>query len=54
LRYTKNDEKDIRTDISKPHWTKIAKANGISAYTGTAKENGNLLELLKTGKLLRA
>jgi hypothetical protein len=42
------------TDISMPHRAKIAEANGISGYTGTAKENGHLLELLKTGKLLRA
>ena len=32
---------------------KIAKANGIKNYTGTAKENTKLLELLKKGKLLK-
>lgn len=32
---------------------KIAKANGIKKYSGTAKENSKLLELLKKGKLLK-
>lgn len=30
---------------------KIAKANGIKAYLGTAKQNTNMLNLLKKGKL---
>ena len=32
---------------------KIAKANGISNYTGTAAQNINLLNLLKQGKLIK-
>lgn len=32
---------------------KIAKANGIKVYLGTAKQNTNLLNLLKQGKLKR-
>ena len=31
--------------------TKIAKANGIKTYLGTSKQNTNLLNLLKSGKL---
>ena len=33
---------------------KIAKANGIKAYIGTAKQNTKLLNLLKAGKLIKA
>ena len=33
---------------------KIAKANGISNYEGTAQENTTLLDLLKEGKLIKA
>ena len=32
---------------------KIAKANGISLYVGTAKQNTQMLELLKGGELVR-
>lgn len=32
---------------------KIAKANGISAYVGTAAQNKKLLDLLKQGKLIK-
>lgn len=32
---------------------KIAKANGIKIYLGTAKQNTKLLELLKKGKLIK-
>lgn len=32
---------------------KIAKANGISNYSGTAAQNTNLLNLLKKGKLIK-
>lgn len=32
---------------------KIAKANGVSAYIGTAKQNTKLLNLLKKGKLIK-
>jgi hypothetical protein len=42
------------TDTSKSHRTKIAKANGISGYSGTAEENTKLLKLLKSGKLVKA
>ena len=33
--------------------TKIAKANGIKGYLGTAKQNTKLLSLLKNGKLIK-
>lgn len=33
---------------------KIAKANGITNYSGTASQNTKLLELLKSGKLIKA
>lgn len=33
---------------------KIAKANGIKNYTGTATQNTKLLDLLKSGKLVKA
>ena len=32
---------------------KIAKANGIKNYTGTAKQNSKLLNLMKKGKLIK-
>ena len=32
---------------------KIAKANGIKNYTGTAKQNSKLLKLMKKGKLVK-
>ena len=32
---------------------KIAKANGIKNYTGTAKQNSKLLKLMKKGKLIK-
>ena len=32
---------------------KIAKANGIKLYTGSAKQNTQLLDLLKAGKLIK-
>ena len=41
----------LKIDSSKANRTKIAKANGISDYTGTGAQNTNLLELLKAGKL---
>lgn len=44
----------IGVDGSKTNRTKIAKANGITNYTGTADQNGKLLKLLKTGKLKKA
>jgi hypothetical protein len=42
------------TDTSKTHRAKIAKANGISGYTGTASQNTEMLILLKGGKLIKA
>jgi hypothetical protein len=33
---------------------KIASANGVSGYTGTASQNSSLLKLLKAGKLAKA
>lgn len=38
-------------DTSFSNRTKIAVANGITNYTGTAAQNTTLLTLLKTGKL---
>jgi hypothetical protein len=42
------------SDTSKTHRTKIAKANGVSDYSGTAEQNTKLLNLLKKGKLIKA
>lgn len=44
----------IKVDSSKEHRTKIAKANGIKNYTGTASQNTEMLSLLKKGKLKKA
>lgn len=41
-------------DTTLTHRKKIAKANGITSYTGTAVQNTKLLTLLKTGKLIKA
>lgn len=41
-------------DTSFNHRKKIAKANGITGYFGTAKQNIALLNLLKGGKLIKA
>ena len=43
--------KSIGVDSSKAFRTKIAKANGIENYTGTASQNKKMLSLLKKGKL---
>ena len=43
--------KSIGVDSSKSFRTKIAKANGIENYTGTASQNKKMLSLLKEGKL---
>ena len=43
--------KSIKVDSSFSHRKKIAKANGIKLYLGTAKQNSTLLKLLKEGKL---
>ncbi len=42
------------TDTSLTHRKKIAAANGISSYSGTASQNTTLLKLLKAGKLIKA
>lgn len=44
----------ISVDSSKANRTKIAKANGVASYTGTATQNTKLLDLLKAGKLKKA
>ena len=44
----------IGVDGSKSNRAKIAKANGISDYTGTAKQNETLLKKLKAGTLKKA
>lgn len=43
----------INVDSSLSSRKKIAKANGIKAYVGTAAQNNKLLELLKKGKLVK-
>ena len=43
--------KSIGIDSSKVFRTKIAQANGIENYTGTASQNKKMLSLLKEGKL---
>lgn len=44
----------LKIDSSFSFRRKIAKANGITAYLGTASQNTKLLNLLKQGKLKRA
>lgn len=46
--------KSIKVDSSFANRRKIAKANGIKNYLGTAKQNVELLRLLKAGKLKKA
>lgn len=41
-------------DTSMAHRQKIASANGVKNYSGTAAQNTNLLKLLKNGKLIKA
>lgn len=43
----------IKVDSSFANRTKIAKANGIALYTGTAAQNLKLAELLRQGKLIK-
>lgn len=43
----------LKINSSFANRTKIAKANGIKTYTGTATQNTNLLNLLKKGKLIK-
>lgn len=45
--------KALKINSSLDNRKKIAKANGIKGYSGTAKENAKLLELLKKGKLIK-
>lgn len=45
--------KAIGAESSFSYRRKIAKANGVKLYAGTAKQNGNLLDLLKQGKLIK-
>lgn len=45
--------KAIKVDSSYTYRRKTAKANGIKLYTGTAKQNTQLLNLLKQGKLIK-
>lgn len=41
-------------DTSYSHRAKIAKANAISGYSGTASQNTQMVKLLKSGKLIKA
>lgn len=41
-------------DTSYNHRLKIARANGVSAYLGTSKQNASLLTLLRAGRLKKA
>lgn len=45
--------KDVGGDYSKAGRIKIATANNIAGYKGTAEQNMTLLNLLKKGKLIR-
>ncbi len=45
--------KSVKVDSSFANRKKIAKANGISLYAGTAAQNTKLLNLLKQGKLIK-
>ncbi len=45
--------KSINVDSSYVYRKKIATANGISNYTGTATQNSTMLKLLKAGKLIK-
>lgn len=45
--------KSIGVDSSMTNRKKIAAANGISNYTGTAEQNSKMLNLLKKGKLIK-
>lgn len=44
----------VEVDSSYKNRTKIAAANGITNYSGTAEQNIKLLELLNDGKLIKA
>lgn len=44
----------INVDSSYNYRSKLATANGINNYTGTAGQNTQLLDLLKNGKLIKA
>ncbi len=46
--------KSIGTDSSYAHRARIAKANGITNYKGTSMQNTQMLNLLKSGKLIVA
>lgn len=46
--------KSIGVNSSMVNRRKIAKANGIKNYSGSAEQNTKLLELLKKGKLVKA
>lgn len=48
-----NALQSLKIDSNMVHRKKIAEANGMSNYSGTAKENIQLLILLKKGKLKR-
>jgi len=45
--------KSIGVDSSRSYRTQIAKANGITPYLSTAKQNTKMLSLLKEGKLIK-
>lgn len=46
--------KSIKVDNSFSYRKKLAQANGITGYVGTANQNTKLLNLLKAGKLIKA
>ena len=45
--------KSIGAASDKAYRSKIAQANGIAGYSGTATQNTNMLKLLKQGKLIK-
>ena len=44
----------MKLDGSLSHRKKIAKANNITGYVGSAEQNTKMLSLLKKGKLKKA
>ena len=43
----------VKASYTYSYRAKIAKANGIKLYVGSAKQNGTMLNLLKQGKLIK-
>ena len=50
-KYTGTSHSIVEKDTSKEHRKKIAVANNIDGYSGTAEENRAMLDMIKAGKL---